>query len=70
MVCATVVRMKNAQCGFGETGYAWAGKTALVLLATGKPVPFRQQPDGLYLDLPAQPMGVHAYAYRIGLEGS
>ena len=30
MVCATVVRMKDAQYGFGETGYAWARKIALV----------------------------------------
>ena len=42
--------------------------TAVTLLATGKRVPFQQQPDGLHLDLPAQPAGVHAYAYRIGLE--
>lgn len=42
--------------------------TTVTLLATGKPVPFRQQPDGLHLDLPAQPVGVHAYAYRIGLD--
>lgn len=42
--------------------------TAVTLLATGKPVPFRQPPDGLHLDLPAQPAGVHAYAYRIGLD--
>jgi alpha-L-fucosidase len=37
-------------------------------LATGKPVVFKQQPDGLRLDLPAQPAGVHAYVYRIGME--
>jgi alpha-L-fucosidase len=42
--------------------------TAVTLLATGKSVPYRQQPDGLHLDLPAQPAGVHAYAYRIGLD--
>lgn len=42
--------------------------TAVTLLATGKSVLFRQQPDGLHLDLPAQPAGVHAYAYRIGLD--
>jgi alpha-L-fucosidase len=37
------------------------------LLATGKPVAFRQQPDGLHLTLPKQPPGAHAYAYRIAL---
>jgi len=42
--------------------------TAVTLLATGQPVPYKQQPDGLHLDLPAQPAGVHAYAYRIGLD--
>ncbi|WP_430387911.1 alpha-L-fucosidase [Dyella sp. 20L07] len=41
--------------------------TSVTLLATGKPVPFRQQIDGLHLDLPAQPDGAHAYAYRIEL---
>ena len=40
---------------------------SVTLLATGKPVAFSQQPDGLHLDLPAQPQGVHVYAYRIAL---
>ena len=42
--------------------------TSVTSLATGKPVVFRQQPDGLSLDLPAQPAGAHVYAYRIGME--
>jgi alpha-L-fucosidase len=40
---------------------------SVTLLATGQPVAFRQRPDGLQLDLPARPEGVHAYAYRIVL---
>ncbi|MEO8778212.1 MAG: alpha-L-fucosidase [Rhodanobacter sp.] len=42
---------------------------SVTLLATGKPVPFTQQVDGLHLELPVQPAGVHAYAYRIELQG-
>ena len=42
---------------------------SVTLLATGKPVTFTRQVDGLHLDLPAQPAGVHAYAYRIELQG-
>lgn len=42
--------------------------TSVTSLVTGKPVSFKQQPDGLHLDLPAQPAGVRAYAYRIAVE--
>ncbi|GAB2579389.1 alpha-L-fucosidase [Dyella jejuensis] len=38
---------------------------AVTLLASGRPVTFHQQADGLQLDLPAQPVGVHVYVYRI-----
>ena len=38
---------------------------SVTLLAGGKPVAFTQQADGLHLTLPAQPAGVHVYAYRI-----
>ncbi len=41
---------------------------SVTLLATGKPVRFTQDAQGLHLDLPAQPSGVHAYAYRIGAD--
>ena len=41
--------------------------TSVTLLATGKRVPFKQQADGLHLDLPVRPAGAHAYAYRIEL---
>ena len=37
-------------------------------LATGKPVAFQQQSDGLHLALPTQPTGVHAYVYRIEMK--
>jgi alpha-L-fucosidase len=42
--------------------------TSVTSLATGKPVAYKQQPDGLHLDIPTQPAGVHVYAYRIGME--
>jgi alpha-L-fucosidase len=38
-------------------------------LASGKAVAFHQQADGLHLVLPAQPPGVHVYAYRIDVQG-
>lgn len=38
---------------------------AVTMLATNEPVKFSQQTDGLHLDLPTQPAGVHVYAYRI-----
>jgi alpha-L-fucosidase len=41
--------------------------TSVTLLASGQPVTFKQQSDGLHLELPTQPPGVRAYAYRIGL---
>ncbi|HTV86875.1 MAG TPA: alpha-L-fucosidase [Dyella sp.] len=37
-------------------------------LGTGKAVAFEQRSDGLHLVLPAQPAGVHVYAYRIELQ--
>ena len=40
---------------------------SVTLLATGQPVAFQPRADGLHLDLPARPAGVHAYAYRIEL---
>jgi alpha-L-fucosidase len=42
--------------------------TSVTQLATDKAVAFEQQPDGLHLALPAQPAGVHVYAYRIDLQ--
>ena len=42
--------------------------TSVTLLATGKPVTFDQQADGLHLDLPTQPAGVRAYVYRIEIK--
>jgi alpha-L-fucosidase len=38
---------------------------AVTMLATQKPVQFSQQTDGLHLNLPTRPTGVHVYAYRI-----
>ena len=45
------------------------GVKAVTLLANGKPVPFKQQDDGLHLTLPAKPVGEYAYALRIDLGG-
>ena len=42
--------------------------TSVTLLATGKPVTFDQQADGLHLDLPTQPAGVRTYVYRIEMK--
>jgi alpha-L-fucosidase len=42
--------------------------TSVTLLATGKPVTFDQQADGLHLNLPTQPAGVRAYVYRIEMK--
>jgi hypothetical protein len=33
-------------------------------------VAFSQQADGLHIDSPVQPAGVHAYAYRIEMESA
>ncbi|MBE1161073.1 alpha-L-fucosidase [Dyella sp. 7MK23] len=41
--------------------------SAVTLLATGKTLAFEQRADGLHLTLPAQPAGVHVYAYRIDM---
>jgi len=40
---------------------------AVSLLANGQRVEWQQQPDGLHLTLPAQPVGDYAYVYRIEL---
>jgi alpha-L-fucosidase len=40
---------------------------AVTLLANGQSVAWKQQPDGLHLSLPAQPVGDYAYVYRIEL---
>lgn len=60
-----------------ELGWPEGGKTvihsikpddhvrAVSLLADGKPVPWQQQPDGLHISVPVQPVGDYAYVYRI-----
>lgn len=40
----------------------------VTLLATGAVIPFTQNTDGLHLQLPARPAGLHAYVYRIELK--
>ena len=40
---------------------------AVKLLADGRQVSWRQQSDGLHLELPAQPAGEYAYVFRIEL---
>jgi len=37
----------------------------VTLLATGTSIAFHQKEDGLHLELPKRPAGVHAYVYRI-----
>lgn len=37
----------------------------VTLLATGASIAFHQEADGLHLDLPKRPAGLHAYVYRI-----
>lgn len=37
----------------------------VTLLATGASVAFKQKADGLHLELPKRPSGLHAYVYRI-----
>jgi alpha-L-fucosidase len=39
----------------------------VTLLATGASITFHQKPDGLHLDLPSRPEGLHAYVYRIDM---
>jgi hypothetical protein len=38
---------------------------AVQLLQTREPVPFRQEADGLSIQLPSQQVGQHAFALRI-----
>jgi alpha-L-fucosidase len=38
---------------------------AVSLLGPATPLTFQQQPDGLHIHVPAQPIGQYAYAYRI-----
>ena len=41
---------------------------SVVLLATGEAIPFQQKADGLHLQLPLEPRGKLAYAYKITLQ--
>lgn len=62
-----------------ELGWPAGGKTvihaikpedhvsAVSLLANGQRLVWQQQPDGLHISLPAQPVGDYAYVYRIEL---
>lgn len=68
-------RLYAIEMEWPSSGHAWIHSIApstkvkaVTLLASGKPVTFRQQDDGLHLDVPARPDGVHAYVYRIDTE--
>ena len=41
---------------------------SVVLLATGEAIPFEQKADGLHLQLPSDPHGKLAFAYKITLK--
>jgi alpha-L-fucosidase len=51
------------------TGDALKGRQiqAITLLGSAAPLTYKQQPDGLHIELPAKPAGAYAYAYRIAL---
>ena len=38
---------------------------SVALLGSTTPLTFRQQPDGLHISVPAEPIGQYAYAYRV-----
>ena len=42
---------------------------SVVLLGSDAKLQFQQQPDGLHIQLPAQPPGKYAYAFRVALAG-
>jgi alpha-L-fucosidase len=42
---------------------------SVALLGSDGKLPFQQQPDGLYIQLPLQSPGKYAYAFRVVLEG-
>jgi alpha-L-fucosidase len=51
------------------TGDALKGKQiqAVTLLGSAAPLTYKQQPDGLHIELPAKPAEGYAYAFRIAL---
>jgi alpha-L-fucosidase len=38
---------------------------SVTLLGSTTPLTFREQPDGLHITVPAEPIGQYAYAYRV-----
>jgi alpha-L-fucosidase len=51
------------------TGDALKGKQiqAITLLGSAAALTYKQQPDGLHIELPAKPAEGYAYAFRIAL---
>ncbi|HEX6770735.1 MAG TPA: alpha-L-fucosidase [Acidobacteriaceae bacterium] len=47
------------------SGVGTRAVASVELLGTSQPLTFQQQPDGLHVHVPAEPIGQYAYAYRI-----
>ena len=54
----------------GPSGQAAQKITSVVLLGTAGALLFQQKPDGLHIQLPAQPPGKYAYAFRIAFDAA
>ncbi len=48
-----------------KSGVGTREVASVALLGSATPLTFQQQPDGLHIHVPAEPIGQYAYAYRI-----